>query len=233
MNKQNIHVLLVEDDINMGFLLKDSLEMGGYQVKHYEDGKSGLLAFFHHTFHICLLDVMLPEQDGFSIAENIRKKDSHTPIVFLTARGQKEDKIKGFKLGGDDYITKPFSVEELMLRMEAILKRSYPSKNQLINSQNLKCGNSRLNINNQTLIVNKKSKQLTYREAKLLKLFFSYPNQLLERDFILQLVWEDEGIIVGRSLDVFISRLRKILRLDGRLKIVNVHGVGYKLEVNG
>ena len=221
------HILLVEDDESMGFLLKDSLESYGYLVTHLSDGMSALVAFNKQPFDLCLLDVMMPNMDGFSLATEIRKTGLETPIIFLTAKAMKEDRIKGFKLGADDYVTKPFSVEELALRIKAILKRgkSFQPSNKTIPFSNheLDLGNLLLNIDDQKI-------QLTQKEADILALFASNPNTLLKREFILQSVWGDDGYFVGRSLDVFISKLRKYLSSDKAIKIVNIHGSGYKFS---
>ena len=223
-------ILLVEDDESLGFLLKDNLEMAGYDVDLIKDGTEALSYFAGKHFDLCILDVMLPGKDGFEVAEEIRKLNTAVPIIFLTAKNMKEDRIKGFKIGGDDYITKPFSLEELLLRVFAILKRTF--KTNVDTEQNiLSFGNSILDFSNQTLNIGNQEEKLTYREVKLLRLLCLHPNKLLERDFILKEVWEDEGVFVGRSLDVFISRLRKLLKNDSKIQISNVHGIGYKFGV--
>lgn len=224
-------ILLVEDDPNMGFLVKDYLEMNGYRIVLHPNGEAALAAFYKEKFHLCVLDIMLPKKDGFTLATDIRRLDAEVPILFLTAKDRKEDRIRGFKIGGDDYLTKPFSIEELALRIEAILKRIHilPSKTET--QSLLQLGKSTLDLVNQKLIVNKIQKDLTYRETKLLQLFCRNQNKLLERDLILKAVWEDEGVLVGRSVDVFVSRLRKLLKEDDTVKIVNVHSVGYRFEV--
>lgn len=222
-------ILLVEDDESMGFLLKDSLENYAYEVTHLSDGKSALEEFNTRVFDLCLFDVMMPEMDGFSLATEIRKYDVDTPIIFLTAKAMKEDKIKGFKIGADDYVTKPFSVEELVLRIKAILKRG----------KILQPGNSSVQFSSYELdLVNLLLKkgtgeiQLTQKEADILALFVANQNSLLKREFILKTIWEDDGYFVGRSLDVFISKLRKHFQDDESIKIRNVHGTGYKFEVH-
>jgi two-component system, OmpR family, response regulator len=224
-------ILLVEDDKNMRFMLQDSLQMTGYEVDAFSDGLTALTGFLKGNYHLCVLDVMLPGKDGFELAQDIRRRNLEVPIIFLTARAQKEDRIAGFKLGGDDYITKPFSVEELLLRIESILKRVYRQSTvadaQFIHRLgNLVCdfGNQQINAGNNVL-------PLTNKEAKLLKLFCLHRNKIIDRDEIQKAIWEDEGYFVGRSMDVFISRLRKLLKDDPTVSIVNIHGVGYKLEV--
>ncbi len=222
------HILLVEDDESMGFLLKDSLENYQFKVTHFNNGKKALAQFPLVKFDICILDVMMPIMDGFSLAEEIRKINPNIPLVFLTAKVLKEDRIKGLKLGADDYITKPFSVEELTLRIQAILKRGKfidPSDTTLSFST------YNLDISNLTLITKEKSIQLTQKELDIMALFVRNPNVLLKREFILQTIWEDDSYFAGRSLDVFISKLRKNFKTDESVTIKNIHGRGYKFLV--
>jgi len=221
------HILLVEDDESMGFLLKDSLESYNYRVTHYSDGKSALNEFLKHTFDLCLLDVMMPNMDGFTLASEIRKNDLNTPIIFLTAKAMKEDRIKGLKLGADDYVTKPFSIEELTLRIKAVLKRG---KVLQATDQQISFSTYTLDLDN--LILNTKNKQiqLTQKEADILALFALNKNTLLKREFILKSIWEDDSYFIGRSLDVFISKLRKYFKTDSTISITNIHGSGYKFE---
>lgn len=222
------HILLVEDDESMGFLLQDSLESYNYKVTHRSDGKSALIEFNRNQFDLCLLDVMMPNMDGFSLAKEIRKTDIDIPIIFLTAKSMKEDRIMGFKLGADDYVTKPFSVEELALRIKAIFKRgkSIQSTNPLIPFSGYV-----LDLNNLILDTGYRKIQLTQKEADILAFFATNPNVLLKRDVILKSVWQDDSYFVGRSLDVFISKLRKYLKENSSIKIVNIHGSGYKFQV--
>ena len=221
------HILLVEDDESMGFLLKDSLESYNYRVTHYPDGKSALNEFFKQTFDLCLLDVMMPNMDGFTLASEIRKHDLDTPIIFLTAKAMREDRIKGLKIGADDYVTKPFSIEELTLRIKAVLKRGkvLQTTNKLISfsTYTLDLVNLILNTENQQI-------QLTQKEADILALFASNKNTLLKREYILKSIWEDDSYFIGRSLDVFISKLRKHFKTDTNINITNIHGTGYKFE---
>lgn len=233
MEQQKAKILLVEDDESLGFLLKDNLEMAHYAVQLMVNGESGLQAFQSEPFDICVFDVMLPKKDGFQLAADIRKVDLHIPIIFLTAKNLKEDKITGFKLGGDDYITKPFSIEEFLLRVEAILKRTHKIPTKADEQELISIGSCIFDYTNQILTIQGLTEKLTYREAKLLKFLCKNKNKLSGRDQILKAVWEDEGIFVGRSLDVFISRLRKILKADSSIQILSVHGVGYKLMVGG
>jgi DNA-binding response OmpR family regulator len=226
--KAKKHILLVEDDESMGFLLKDSLENYNYRVTHYSDGKLALNEFHNRTFDLCLLDVMMPNMDGFTLASEIRKNDLDTPIIFLTAKAMKEDRIKGFKLGADDYVTKPFSIEELTLRIKAVLKRGKISQ---VTNQLISFSKYALDLDNLILNIGKKQIQLTRKEADILALFASNKNTLLKREFILKSVWEDDSYFIGRSLDVFISKLRKHFKTDSNISITNIHGAGYKFEV--
>lgn len=223
-------LLLVEDDDSLGFMLKDNLEMSGYIVRLCRDGEKGLTAFHNDEYHLCILDVMLPMKDGFSLAEEIRKYNQKVPVIFLTARNKKEDRIKGFKLGGDDYITKPFSLEEFLLRVEAVLKRVYNHPSAADQKHQFAIGKYIYKVNNQMLVFSGKSTKLTNKEARLLKILVQHKNQVVERDLIMKTVWEDDGHFVARSMDVFISKLRKYLKGDSSIKISNIHGVGYRID---
>jgi two-component system OmpR family response regulator len=225
-------LLLVEDDENLGFMLKDNLEMSGYKVRLSRDGEKGLTAFHNEAYHLCILDVMLPLKDGFSLAADIRKYNQKIPIVFLTAKNQKADRIKGFKLGGDDYITKPFSLEEFLLRIEAVLKRVYDRPTKADENHHYIFGHSKFDFNNQLISMDGTSTKLTTKEARLLKMLVQHKGQVVERDVIMKTIWEDDGYFVARSMDVFISKLRKYLAPDSSIAIKNVHGVGYRLEEN-
>jgi DNA-binding response OmpR family regulator len=229
-SKAQIQILLVEDDTNLGFVVQDLLKAEGFRVHLTKDGKEGLLQFNKEEYDLCLLDVMMPKKDGFSLAEDIRKTDPEVPIVFLTARGMSDDKIKGFRLGADDYITKPFSSEELVLRIRAVLKR-HPQLAVQKKDQNLyEIGRYQFDFANYELRLDDDRKKLTRREAELLKLFCEHRGQLLERDLIANMIWGDDSYFVGRSMDVFITKLRKYLSGDESLAITNVHGVGFRLE---
>jgi DNA-binding response OmpR family regulator len=221
-------ILYVEDDESLSFVTRDNLELQGYEVVHCVDGKKGLELFKSDEFDLCVLDVMLPEMDGYTLAEEIRKIDEEIPILFLTAKSLKEDKIHGLKLGADDYITKPFSIEELILKIEIFLRR------RNINGGNQKTinqlGTFEFDYSNLTLRYGEKEETLTQKEADLLKLFVDNPNQVLKRSDILIKLWGEDDYFLGRSLDVFISRLRKYLKKDESLKIENIHGVGFRLK---
>ncbi len=221
-------ILLVEDDMNLGFVIQDNLKMSGYDVHLSQDGKEGLKAFGEGKYDLCLLDVMMPKKDGFSLAEDIRKIDKEVPIMFLTAKTMTEDKIKGFKAGADDYITKPFSTDELLLRIEAILRRTM--KGAEASKDHYKLGSFTYDVSNYTLKHPTAEKKLTKKEAEILKILCEHKDKVIERELVLNLVWGDDSYFNGRSLDVFITKLRKYLKADENVNITNVHGVGFKLE---
>lgn len=224
-------LLLVEDDENLGFVVQDALRQHGYAVHLFRDGKEGLLHFNQNHYDLCLLDVMLPNKDGLSLAGDIRVTDSQVPIIFLTAKGQPEDRIAGFKAGGDDYITKPFSIEELLLRIEAILRRTKDDGSQE-QRDIFHLGDFVFDDRNKTLAHPKEERRLTKKEAGVLRLLSQHQDQVLPRELLLNMVWGDDSYFLGRSLDVFISRLRKYLRHDDKVRIVNVHGIGFKMQVD-
>jgi DNA-binding response OmpR family regulator len=229
MKKAARTILLVEDDRNMRFMLQDNLAMAGYNVTAFGDGQSALNAFMKNQFELCVLDVMLPVKDGFTVAQEIRRLNTEVPLIFLTAKTLKEDRIQGFKLGADDYITKPFSIEEFLLRIETILKRVYRQATKADEQFQDTIGTLVCDFANQQILTGDQVITLTNKETKLLKLFCAHKNKVLDRDSIQKAIWEDEGYFVGRSMDVFISRLRKLLRDDPSVSLINVHGVGYKL----
>ncbi len=224
-------ILLVEDDISMGFLLVDYLESHGFDVKLYKDGKRGLEAFQKGRYDFCILDVMLPGMDGFTIAENIREINKQVPIIFLTARSMKEDKIKGFRLGVDDYITKPFDEEELLYRIQAILNRMHLQEQELEEVPVFfEIGKYRFDAENQNLMANDFSKRLTQKECEVLKILCISKNKLVKREDILIAIWGENDYFHGRSLDVFIAKLRKYLKEDPSVSIENVPKVGFVLN---
>lgn len=227
--KPKAYILLVEDDESLAFVTKDNLEREGFQVKVATNGIDGLLEFETHKPDLCILDVMLPKMDGFTCAEQIRLKDSNTPILFLTAKSLEADKLEGFKHGGDDYITKPFSFKELLCRIEVFLKRSSKNFDQVESS--FKAINVFFNHSDLLLKVAAEEFSLTQKEADLLRLFFIQKNKLLKREEILKSLWGDDDYFMGRSLDVFISRLRKYLKKAKSVKLLNHHGVGFKMMV--
>jgi two-component system OmpR family response regulator len=223
-------ILLVEDDESLGFLIKDSLDAYGWKVNLYPNGEKGLTAFHNHEFDLCILDVMLPQRDGFDLAKEIRKYNQGIPIIFLTAKSQTEDRIRGFQLGADDYVCKPFSIEEFKYRIEAIFKRSPGTASSSERNSLLKVANSILDIHNLILDANGNTTRLTYKECKLLQMFFRHSGKLIERDVFLKTIWEDDGFFVARSMDVFVSKLRKYLSTDSDIRIENIRGVGYVLK---
>ncbi len=219
-------ILYAEDDATLAYLTKDNLEQGNYEVSHFGDGLSCLAAFKNDTFDVCVFDIMLPKLDGFDLAEEVRKINTDVPIIFLSAKTLKEDRIKGLRLGADDYLVKPFSIEELLLKIEIFLKRS--SKKSVLQEKTHVIGNYSFDTMNYTLKKGPKEIVLTKREADLLKLFIENANVVLKREEILKALWGDDDYFMGRSLDVFISRLRKILVDEKNISIENVHGVGFK-----
>ncbi len=225
------HILYVEDDESLSFVTGDNLELQGYKITHCSDGKEALKLIHEQDFDLCILDVMLPEVDGFTVAREVRQYNTNIPILFLTAKSLKEDRLQGLRLGADDYITKPFSIEELILKVEVFLRRSKISTPQ--SPGRFRLGQFELDHDNLTLHSGHDSLQLTQKEADLLKLFVENPNQVLKRSDILKQIWGDDDYFLGRSLDVFISRLRKYLRDDESLKIENIHGVGFRLRSEG
>lgn len=227
----NKQVLLVEDDPNLGMLLQEYLSHKQFNVVLKKNGEEGLFAFRKGSFDIVLLDVMMPKMDGFTVAEEIRKDNSDVPIIFLTAKSMKEDKIKGLTIGADDYITKPFSMEVLELKINAILRRVEKKEVQTALDE-YTAGNTLLDYKNQKIVFNEQVTKLTTKENELLRLFFERKNVILEREVALKHVWQDDSYFTARSMDVFISKLRKYLRDDETLSIVNVHGTGYKLLEN-
>jgi DNA-binding response OmpR family regulator len=225
------HLLYVEDDESLSFVTRDNLELQGYQITYCEDGKRAMETIKQNNFDLCILDVMLPDVDGFTIAEEIRKFNTQVPILFLTAKSMKEDRIKGLRLGADDYITKPFSIEELILKIEIFLRRSKIATPSV--PTYLTIGNYLLDHKNLTLKYGESGKNLTQKEADLLKLFIENKNEVVKRSYILESLWGEDDYFLGRSLDVFISRLRKYLSQDPRIKIENIHSVGFKMKLEG
>lgn len=222
-------ILLVEDDPNLGQILNEYLSVKGYQTKLCRDGEEGLFAFKQEAFDLCLFDVMLPKKDGFSMAKEIRKTDSVTPIIFLTAKSMKEDTIEGFKLGGDDYITKPFSMEELLLRIQAILRRTAEHYPQISDQKIFEFGRFHYDYDKQLLSIDGESTKLTSKESELLRLLCLHINQPLDRSTALKIIWRDDSYFNARSMDVYIAKLRKHLKADESVQIMTLHGSGFKL----
>jgi DNA-binding response OmpR family regulator len=226
-------ILLVEDDPNLSLVLQDYLEMMNYDITLCRNGKEGLQAFNAGQFHLCILDIMMPVMDGFTLAEEIKKTNETIPIVFLTAKSLKEDRIRGFRLGCDDYIMKPFSTEELSLRIQAILKRCMAQAANVQKEEEpiYELGKYTYDHKNMILRLENKERVLTRKENALLKLLYENRNKLLTREIALKSVWGNDDYFIGRSMDVFIAKLRKYLQDDPSIYITNVHGTGFKLEI--
>ncbi len=225
--EDSLKVLLCEDDENLGMLLREYLQAKGYTTTLCADGESGFREFNRDKYDICVLDVMMPKKDGFSLAQDIRQTSPEMPIIFLTAKTLKEDILEGFKMGADDYITKPFSMEELVFRMEAILRRVKGKKTK--DSTLYKIGNFAFDTQKQLLTLGGKSTKLTTKENELLSLLCAHANDILQRDYALKTIWIDDNYFNARSMDVYITKLRKHLKADPQIEIINIHGKGYKL----
>ncbi|GGH07605.1 response regulator transcription factor [Sphingobacterium alkalisoli] len=225
-------ILLAEDDPNLGELLKDYLELKGkYDVVLCQDGDQALEQFRKERFDLCIFDVMMPKKDGFSLGKDVRKMDQTIPIIFATAKGMMEDKTQAFELGGDDYITKPFRVEELLLRIQALLKRVSKDKEEEL-ADKFEIGNYFFDYTSQVVTYKGQQQKLSTKEAELLRLLCLKKNDVLTREEALVKIWHDDNYFTGRSMDVFLSKLRKYLKEDPNVEIVNVHGKGYKLLVS-
>lgn len=227
--EEKLNILLCEDDENLGMLLREYLQAKGYNTELCPDGDAGYKAFIKSKYDICVFDVMMPKKDGFTLAKEIRAINSDVPIMFLTAKNLKDDIFEGFKIGADDYITKPFSMEELTLRMEAILRRVRGKKNREVTIYNI--GKFVFDSKKQILSIGEKSTKLTTKESELLGLLCAHQNEILQRDFALKSIWIDDNYFNARSMDVYITKLRKHLKDDPSVEIINIHGKGYKLIV--
>ncbi|TAE73436.1 MAG: DNA-binding response regulator [Bacteroidetes bacterium] len=225
---ENVRVLLVEDDKNLGDLLSEYLTLKGYPTSLSKDGEEGWNNFQNQEFDFCIFDVMLPKLDGFSLAEKVREKNKFIPILFLTARAMKEDTIHGLKIGADDYMTKPFRMEELLLRMQAILRRTNKVDDD-IETDLFKIGKYEFDYIQHKLTINNITQKLTSKEAELLKMLCESKNQTLDRSFTLKKIWKNDSYFNARSMDVYITKLRKFLKDDDKLQILNIHGQGFKL----
>ncbi len=219
-------ILLTEDDENLGMLLREYLVAKGYDTDLMPDGEAGYEAFTSKKYDVCIFDVMMPKKDGFTLAKEIRMVNSDVPIIFLTAKSMKEDIFQGFKIGADDYLTKPFSMEELLFRIEAILRRT---KGTLISQDVFQIGKYKFDTQKQQLSEGDEVVKLTTKESELLKLLCNNANKVLERNFALKTIWVDDNYFNARSMDVYITKLRKHLKDDPSVEILNVHGKGYKL----
>jgi len=219
-----VKILLAEDEPSLGQIIKESLETRNFEVLLCENGEIAYETYKKEQPVLLVLDIMMPKKDGFTLAKEIRVEDPEIPIIFLTAKSQTEDVVKGFNLGGNDYLRKPFSMEELIVRINALLKR-----NSEDSSENTSLGNYVFNLKKQTLIIDNNTEKLTHREANLLYYLIKNKNKTLERSFILKKLWGDDDFFNARSMDVFITKLRKKLKSDPSIQIINVRGFGYKL----
>ena len=225
--EENLKILLCEDDENLGMLLREYLQAKGYEAVLCPDGEAGYREFQKTKFDICVLDVMMPKKDGFSLAQDIRQQNAELPIIFLTAKTLKEDILEGFKIGADDYITKPFSMEELVMRIEAILRRVKGKKTRENTIYHI--GRFTFDTQKQLLSSGDKQTKLTTKENELLALLCAHANEILQRDYALKTIWIDDNYFNARSMDVYITKLRKHLKDDDQIEIINIHGRGYKL----
>lgn len=230
MPKEKHKILLAEDDLNLGVLLVDYLETEGFDVKLCKDGELALKAFQTNSFDLCLLDVMMPKMDGFALAEAMRVKDKKIPIIFITAKSLKEDKLKGYDLGADDYITKPFDEEELLWKIKAVIRR-IPSISDLNKTEIMSIGKYQFDFSNQCLNIDGKTKRITERESDILNYLSVHRNKIIKREELLKDLWGENDYFLGRSLDVFITKIRKYLKEDPDLSIENVFGVGFIFNV--
>ena len=227
---EEVNILLCEDDESLGMLLREYLEAKGYNTTLCQDGEEGLTAFLQGKFNLCILDVMMPRMDGFTLASKIREMNYDMPFMFLTAKNLKDDVRAGFELGADDYITKPFSMEEVVLRIEAILRRVRGKKNKEMTLRQI--GKFTFDTQKQVLTMGDIQEKLTTKEAELLTLLSNRQNELLQRDYALKTIWIDDNYFNARSMDVYITKLRKHLKADPDVEIINVHGKGYKFVIS-
>lgn len=230
MLKEKYNILLAEDDLNLGILLVDFLEAEGYNVKLCKDGELALKTIEMKSFDICLLDVMMPKMDGFALAKAIKKKDVNTPILFITAKSLKEDKLKGYAIGADDYITKPFDEDELLWKIKAIIRR-IPS-NANVDETIMQIGAYTFDFQKQSLTIANTVKRITEKECVILKYLYVHRNKIIKREDILTEIWGNNDYFLGRSLDVFITKIRKYLKEDDSITIENVFGVGFIFNVS-
>ena len=222
-------ILLCEDDESLGMLLREYLQAKGYSVTLAPDGEAGFQHFSNEKFDLCILDVMMPKKDGFTLAQDIRKINGIIPIVFLTAKSLKDDVLEGFRIGADDYITKPFSMEEMLLRIEAIMRRISGKRNK--NGNEYQIGSMTFDVQKQTLTTSTSIVKLTTKECDLLSLLVQNANNILERDYALKTIWLECTTYNARSMDVYITKLRKIIKDDPEVEIIHIHGKGYKLII--
>lgn len=229
---QKVKVLLAEDDKNLGSVLKSYLDVKGYETTLCVNGQEAIVAFDKGYFSFCIVDVMMPIKDGFTLVKEIREKDKTIPVLFLTAKSMQEDKLKGFSLGADDYLTKPFSMEELLVRMAAILRRARERRGGEIGNNIFKIGEYIFDFNRQMLSYRERDQKLTSKESALLRLLSLNLNQVLDRSYALKEIWNDDSYFNARSMDVYVTKLRKFLKEDKNVELINVHGIGFKLVSN-
>ena len=229
MSKEKVKILLAEDDLHLGLLLVDYLEAENFIVKLCKDGELALKTFSENTFDICLFDVMMPKMDGFTLAKEIRKNNTQIPIIFLTAKSMKEDKLKGYSIGGDDYLTKPFDEEELLWKINAIIRRA--PEILMTNKEVIEIGKYKFDQKNQALIFNDTIKRVTEKESNIIKYLSVHRNKIIKREDMLLELWGENDYFLGRSLDVFITKIRKYLKEDPNLTIENIFGVGFIFNV--
>ena len=232
MEKNQLKVLLAEDDRNLGNILKNYLDAKGFSTSLCINGQEASDLFNKKEFDFCILDIMMPLKDGFMVAKEIRATDKKIPILFLTAKSMQEDKLKGFEIGADDYITKPFSMEELLLRMQAILRRTEDQGRNSGEGNIFRIGQYTFDFNRQILSIHGKEQKLTSKEAGLLRLLCANANEVLDRSIALNKIWQDDSYFNARSMDVYIVKLRKYLKGDPGVELINVHGIGFKLVIN-
>ncbi len=232
MENEQMKILLAEDDPNLGTILKAYLEAKGFNVKLFVNGEEALKAYLKEPFEFCILDVMMPIKDGFALAKDIRKIDKNVPILFLTAKNMQEDIIEGFKIGADDYLTKPFSMEELMLRITAISRRAIPASETDSKKTFYQIGKYSFDFSRQILTFDGEEQKLTSKESSLLKMLCDRMNDVLDRSLALKRIWLDDNYFNARSMDVYIAKLRKYLKKDPEVELLNVHGKGFKLIAN-
>ena len=230
MSEERLKILLAEDDLNLGVLLVDYLETEGFDVKLCKDGDLALKVFREHAFDLCLLDVMMPKLDGFTVAKQIKLKNKVIPLIFITAKSLKEDKLKGYNLGADDYVTKPFDEEELLWKIKALIRR-IPENKLGHKVEVITIGNYVFDFDNQSLSIGGKIKRITEKESDILKYLSDHKNNIIKRDDMLKALWGESDYFFGRSLDVFITKIRKYLKEDPNLTIENVFGVGFIFNV--
>tara|TARA_B100000900_G_scaffold32947_1_gene24875 strand:+ start:102 stop:821 length:720 start_codon:yes stop_codon:yes gene_type:complete len=228
----NYRILLAEDDPNLGLVLKDSLELHGHKVELFENGEKAWKSFAKDDFDICILDIMMPIKDGFTLAKQIREVDYRIPIVFLTAKSLKEDKLEGFKIGADDYITKPFDRDELIHRVDAIMRRIFLERNPENDDIAFSIGKYTYRHDTRILEFGESQMKLTTKEGDLLRLLAQHQNQILHRDVALKHIWGNDSYFTGRSMDVYVTKLRKYLKEDKEIEIINVHGKGFRLNIS-